>query len=267
MTASVAGTATAVALLGGAAAGSAAGVAVTRWPDGRTLLDPPRSRCRACGRTLAMRDLMPVISWLLLRGRCRTCGSSIGARPMMMEVVTAIGFAWIVVHHGPTLRSGLLATGLVAVLVAAAIDLEHGIVPDRLTRPLALVGLTGSALVLAPTGSMLGALAWALGIPAVLGGLALLADAKGSPRPIGAGDIKLLVGVLALLAPWPGAPAALLLGSFVVGGMAALIGLATGRLHRRSRIAFAPAIAVAYLLVIVGPHLPSAVLMLEGRPA
>lgn len=259
MSAATIGGATAVAaFVGGAAAGSAAGAAVTRWPRGHTLVRPRRSECDGCGGMLAIRDLVPVLSWLRLRGRCRTCGSPIGGRTLLIELGGAVGVTIVIVAHGATLQAALLAFGIVAVLIAAMIDLEHRIVPDRLTRPLALVAVFGLPLVAGSAAEVARGLGWALGVPALMWLVDLLADAARRPRPIGAGDVKLLVGVLTLVAPWPGAPAALVLGAFVFGGVVASIGLVTGRLRRRSRMPFAPAIAAAYAILAFSPGLAGA---------
>src|SRR5262249_62031176 len=57
--------------------GSFLGVVITRLPEGRPVIWG-RSACKACGGTLAARDLVPLLSWLLLRGRCRRCGDAPG---------------------------------------------------------------------------------------------------------------------------------------------------------------------------------------------
>lgn len=51
-----------------------------------------RSACPSCGHTLAARDLVPVFSWLALRGRCRYCAAPIGARYTLIELGTALTF-------------------------------------------------------------------------------------------------------------------------------------------------------------------------------
>lgn len=252
-TALVAAGPAAVAALGGAAAGSVAGAALTRWPRGLTLGRPSRSRCDRCDRDLTARDLVPVVSWVWLGGRCRSCGLAIDARLPMLEAAAAGLAVCMVAVHGLTVDAALLALGAVAVLTASIVDLDRRIVPDRLTRPLMVVALGALALRGLPGPALVGALAWAVGVPALLRIAALVADHRRRARPVGAGDIKLLVGVLALVAPDRHAPAALLLLAVILGGVVALIGLVTGRLDPRSRLPFAPAIGAAYLLVVLAP--------------
>lgn len=86
----------------GAVAGSFINCARHRLPRGLSLWNPP-SHCPGCKRTLGVTDLVPVVSWLALRGRCRSCGHAIGASSLWHEVAAtmagglagwAIGLRW-----------------------------------------------------------------------------------------------------------------------------------------------------------------------------
>lgn len=76
----------------GAVLGSFLALAAARVPRGMSV-NRPRSFCDTCGRALAWRDLVPVLSWLLLRGRCRYCGARIPARYFLAEVGCGLGLA------------------------------------------------------------------------------------------------------------------------------------------------------------------------------
>ena len=80
-----------VAMLG-LAAGSFLNVCLDRLPTGRSLIRP-RSRCDACGVTLAPRDLVPLASYVLLRGKCRHCSAPIPLRVPLMEAGAGLAFA------------------------------------------------------------------------------------------------------------------------------------------------------------------------------
>ena len=244
-------------LVGGAVVGSAAGTAAVRWPDG-ALCHPRRSTCAGCGRTVRARDLVPVVAWLRLRGRCRDCAAPIDARLPAIEISSALLAVLLIGVHGGT-RGVALSAGAIALLVAATVDLRHRVVPDRLTLPLAAGALAAFPVVVG-NASRPQVLAWALGAPLVLQALVLVARAVDSPRPIGGGDIKLLVGVLLLAGAVDGGPPAVLLGATVIGGVVASLGLVSGRLGRTSRLPFAPAIAAAYLLVVLVPGAAEALL-------
>ena len=67
-------------------------------PATESLLHPSRSRCRGCATVLPWYDLVPIWSWLRLRGRCRTCVARIGARTLALECATPAlfaGYAWL----------------------------------------------------------------------------------------------------------------------------------------------------------------------------
>jgi leader peptidase (prepilin peptidase)/N-methyltransferase len=83
----------------GACVGSFLNVALWRIPRGESIVSPP-SHCPACGRELGALELVPVMSWVALRGRCRHCGVHISARYPLVELGTALLFAlvaWLIV--------------------------------------------------------------------------------------------------------------------------------------------------------------------------
>lgn len=242
-----------LALVGGALAGSAAGAALGRWPKGETLSRPTRSRCTACGTNLRARHLVPVVSWIVLRGRCATCGASIDARLPLLEASSGLLVVAVLRVHGVGAVAVLLALGGVALLLAALSDLERLRIPDRLTFPLAAVGL-GGLVLLRPDAAPAG-LIWALGLPGALHGVGTLAERCGYRRPVGRGDTKLLVGVLGLAGLIESGAATVLVLTVLAGGTAGAVGLATGRLRAGDVIPLAPAVALAYLAVVLAPNL------------
>ena len=248
-----------IALVGGALVGSAAGAALHRWPQGETLLRPARSRCPACLQVLRARDLVPVVSWVIRRGRCAACAAPIDPRFLVLEAGSALLAAGVVAVHGVGAQAVLLAVGAVAVLLAALADIERMRIPDRLTVPLAvlaIVGVVSTASGEVPPGLLLG---WSIGVPALLALLSAGSVRIGLPRPVGCGDIKLLVGALALTSLVPGGPAAMLAFAVVGAGSIAALGLMTGVVRRGDRVPFAPAIGAGYLGVVLAPSLATTV--------
>ena len=124
--------------------GSFLAVLVHRLPAGQPVV-LARSHCAHCGVRLGVRDLVPLMSWLFLRGRCRHCGADIGAFYPLIEFaalgIAAWAFAWD--PGGRFWPSCLLGWTLVAL---AVIDWRHFILPDILTLPLIPVGLALAAL-------------------------------------------------------------------------------------------------------------------------
>jgi leader peptidase (prepilin peptidase)/N-methyltransferase len=84
----------------GAAVGSFLNVVIWRVPRGESVVAPP-SHCPSCGTNLRPHELIPVLSWIALRGRCLHCHSRISVRYPLVELATAGVFAvvaWLVVH-------------------------------------------------------------------------------------------------------------------------------------------------------------------------
>jgi leader peptidase (prepilin peptidase)/N-methyltransferase len=75
----------------GAAVGSFLNVVVYRLPAGMNIAFPP-SHCTTCRRPIRVRDNIPVLSWLLLRGKCRHCQSRISVRYPLVEAIVAVIF-------------------------------------------------------------------------------------------------------------------------------------------------------------------------------
>ena len=212
----------------GMVVGSFLNVVIDRLPRGESLLFPS-SRCDACGRGLSTRDLLPVLSYLMLRGKCRYCSVPISWRLPLVELLTGGLFAFLGWRLGPGLE---LISALVYVALFVPIffiDLREGIIPDVIVFP-------GMALALGL------ALLEGRAIPALVGGgvgfgllLAIYLLARGG---MGLGDVK-LVGLLGLINGWPLVLVALLL-AFVSGGLLASVFLALRLKGRKAPIPFGP---------------------------
>lgn len=232
-------------LLAGPVAGSAAAAFARRWPDDLRGWLLGRSRCPACGTVLSARDLVPLASYLALRGRCRHCRRPIAPEYVAVELA-ALVLAGIAVALLPPLPALLAAVVGWALLAAALIDRRTLLLPDLVSLPLAAAGILAALLGLAPA-SPLGALAGAL---LGLGGLATVAELYRRLRGregLGMGDAKLLAAAGAWLGPEP-LPWVLLLGA--LGALAAAI--ATGAWRRPAEpLPFGPWLALGFWAVLV----------------
>jgi leader peptidase (prepilin peptidase)/N-methyltransferase len=141
----------AVAISLGVVLGSFLNVVIHRLPRGENLAFPG-SRCPGCGKPIAPRDNVPVLSFLLLRGRARCCGAKISVRYPIVEAIGGL-LAWaimttIILELDPATSIGR-AAGLFAVYLAlglglvalAFIDLDHMLLPDELTLGGAALGV------------------------------------------------------------------------------------------------------------------------------
>lgn len=186
--------------------GSFLGLVSLRLPQGRPVV-LGRSACPSCARALGPLDLVPIVSFLLLRGRCRSCGAAIPRRFLALELACPALGVWAVTVHSSAegFLGALLAWQL---LLLAVLDAEHFWLPRSLTIPLIVSGLAVAAAQ--------GVLAdHALGAAIGFAGLSLLARAYRRVRGregLGGGDAYLLAGGGA----WCGAlalPSILLIGA------------------------------------------------------
>ena len=166
----------AVALPFGLIVGSFLNVVIHRLPLGESVVSPG-SHCPRCEAPVAPRDNVPVLSWLWLRGRCRTCREPISLRYPAIELLTGLLFAAIVASHGASPVTLVLLLFVAALVASAAIDFDHGIIPDEISIgglvaallivPLAhtLSGMpAGSAILRSVAGAVLGGgLLWTVG--------------------------------------------------------------------------------------------------------
>lgn len=132
----------------GAFIGSFANVVIYRLPKGKSIIRP-RSSCPNCNRTLSVIDLVPIFSWLFLRGRCRSCKEPISFRYPLIEILMALGFSLIVWQFPITsyqLSFLPLITLFAMIVIMSAIDIDHYILPDSLTLPALVVGILGTFL-------------------------------------------------------------------------------------------------------------------------
>lgn len=132
----------------GALIGSFANVVIYRLPKGQSIAFP-RSHCPHCRHPLSVRDLIPIASWLLLRGRCRYCQAAISPRYPLIEALMAAGFVvlvlrWPIEVYGATVLP-LLALFAMLVMMAA-IDIDKQILPDSLTLPGTALAIVGTLL-------------------------------------------------------------------------------------------------------------------------
>jgi leader peptidase (prepilin peptidase)/N-methyltransferase len=118
------------ALLFGLAVGSFLNVCIDRLPRGQSILHP-RSYCPACKTPLAARDLVPVLSYALLRGRCRYCSAPIPKRVVLVEAGTAMLFLVFWSMCGASVHFLLAVLAACVLLVVLIIGIEHRVGPGR----------------------------------------------------------------------------------------------------------------------------------------
>ena len=228
--------------------GSFLNVVAWRLPRGESL-SKPGSHCPSCDAPVRPYDNVPVLSWLLLRGRCRSCKEPISSRYPIVEAITALLYVVVVASLWDDALKIALGVALVTVLVPVTIiDLEHRLIPNKLTGPAALLAL-GLGLALDP-----GFVPEQLIAGLAAGGFFFAAAAL-YPRGMGMGDVK-LAAVLGLYLGRAVAPAifiGLLAGVLVGAAIMAKKGTVEGR---KTAVPFGPFLALgAFIALFVGEGL------------
>lgn len=207
----------------------------------------PASHCPACKTPLRIRDNVPLISYLHLRGRCAACGAPISPRYPIVEGLTAALSAWTAWHFGVG-SQGLLALFFVWALIALTfIDADTTLLPDSVTLPLLWLGLLANTIdTFAPLrDAVIGAVAGYLILWSIYWLFKLLTGKEG----MGHGDFKLL----AALGAWFGwkmlLPIVLL--SSVVGAMVGIVLMILARRGRDIPIPFGPYLAAAGFIALL----------------
>ena len=202
----------------------------------------PRSHCPHCHQSLQWFELIPLFSYVFLKGRCRHCAQSISMRYPAVELVTAALFLLCLHQYGFRLQA-LVACFFCATLLALAwIDAETFLLPDILTQALLWVGLIGSALSLTHTPLMqsLGGAVLGYGILWLISwGFEKLAGKEG----MGQGDLKLLAGLGAWVGVWSLLP--LILLASISGLIFGIVQKFRGQLGHNGHFAFGPFLALS----------------------
>ena len=235
----------------GAAVGSFVNVVADRLPAGQSLVRPG-SHCPVCHTHLRAFDLVPVLSYVWLRGRCRYCGAAIPRRLPLVEAGTGLLFALALASYGLSAAFAAAAVILGLLVAIAIIDLEHGLILDKVVVPASV-----AALLMAPLWPLVGVereffrefLDWPGSLESLASSLAgggagflfFLAIVLLRPGGMGGGDVK-LGGLLGLLLGLAGVVIAVWV-AVVVGGLVAAALLLLRVRGRRSEMPFGPFLA------------------------
>lgn len=236
--------------------GSFINVLIARIPSGESITG--RSHCPHCGSTLAVRDLIPLVSWILLRARCRSCDSRISVRYPLIEITTAV-LVVITSRADRSIWELVSWIGFVTLAVAlSVIDLDHLRLPNPLVLAAFIWGLAFFAfdsLSMADWHAYLRALVCAFALFAFF--LFLRIASRGG---MGLGDVK-LAAVTGFFLGYSSVRD-LLVGTFAAFLLGALVGIvlmAMQRAGRKTPIPFGPFMLVgawlAYWLTPLTNHL------------
>lgn len=237
--------------------GSFLNVVVDRLPRNESIVKG-RSHCEACKKTLAWYDLIPVFSYLFLRGACRYCHARLSSYYLISELVTSLLFAltfWLLVHGDIRLTLSSINDYVIVLyhfvllaclLIIFFIDLKFGIIPDKIVLPLA--ALTAIYVIVISPHVLTNHVLTAVG--ACVFFLIIVLATRG--RGMGLGDVKFAF-VMGLILGFPNIITALYI-AFLTGALISLILVLTGKKRLKGgSIPFGPFLVLGlYLSIFLG---------------
>jgi leader peptidase (prepilin peptidase)/N-methyltransferase len=207
-----------------------------------------RSECPRCGYVLKWLDLIPVVSFVLLRRRCRRCKAPIPWSYLALEVTMGSVLAVLIARQDYALTSetAFLAIMLIGFVALFFFDFTYFVLPDRITLPLIAIAL--AYRIVADPALLTNALITAFALAAIFAILYVLSGGTW----IGFGDVKLMV-ILGLVFGYP-------VGLFVVIcaiWLAAIVGigmLLTGRATSQTALPFGSFLTCVAVVSIIFYH-------------
>lgn len=216
-----------------------------------------RSMCPHCKHTLAWHDLIPVFSWLSLRGRCRYCEKLISWQYPIVEVLTAAIFVISYVlwpqELVSTVSMALFALWLAALVGFAALivyDIRWMLLPNKIVFPLIGLGAITVLIRALDSGDVVGTVLSSLAGLAVAGGIFYVVFQVSGGTWIGGGDVKLGFA-LGLLLGSPALAFLMLFGASLLGLAVAVPGVVTRKSKLTSKLPFGPFLIISTIIVML----------------
>jgi len=236
----------------GFAVGSFLNVCLDRLPRNESILNPP-SHCQACHHRLAAKDLIPVFSYLWLRGHCRYCQAPIPKRLLWVELATGGLFAFLYGNYGLTPELGVMAFYTCLFIIIFVVDLEQGLILNKVVYPGMAVALLFALFLPEQLHELIiqlkfhGIVNFAVG--GSIGFVLLLLIAIISRGGMGWGDVK-LAALIGLATGFPLVLVALVIGA-IIGGLVAVALLIAKKRGRKEAIPFGPFLSLATLVTLL----------------
>lgn len=226
--------------IAGCVTGSFLNCCALRLPQGRSLWG--RSACERCGHLLSVYDLVPVVSYLYLRGKCRYCQTSYGSGNLMAELLTGCVFVLCGLQILPGIKLLMLFVLASCLILISLIDFHVQIIPDYLVLIIALCGIAFSILYL--PGGLTESLKGSAAAFTVM--LTIFILSRGG---MGGGDVKLGT----VLGLWLGFEHTImfLLLAFMMGGFISCLLLMSGVKERKDAVPFGPFLCAGALISVL----------------
>lgn len=244
--------------------GSFLNVIIYRVPAKVSLMG--RSQCPKCNHLIRAYDNIPVFTWFILRGKCRDCKAPISMRYPLIEAFHGLTWGFLAYHFGMV---GILPVLLIVfsiTLALAMIDFDTMTLPQSLVTATWIVTIVGILSVAFTHSHSLSSLERAGLSGLAWGAFYFCLWFFSGGRGLGYGDLK-LAPALGMLAGWFSLRVSIVgfFGAFIVGGIPAIILMATGIVKKGTRIPYGPMlIAGAWLGIIWGTQLSNLYLHISG---
>jgi len=238
-------------LILGLVIGSFLNVCIYRIPDHKSIVLPPSS-CGHCHTHLKPIDLIPVISYMILKGRCRYCGAKIALRYPFVELLNGILYVGVFWRYGFSVETIFACVFVSFLIVVAFIDIDHMIIPDQLVVFGTVIGVVLSIYHVIYGYTLYMGTSCYHGIVGMLSGTAIVLVIAlismliyGDEGGLGMGDVKFFIPI-GLFLGWPLTLLTLWL-SFIYGGVVGVILLFVFKKDRKMAMPFGPFIALGAL--------------------
>jgi leader peptidase (prepilin peptidase)/N-methyltransferase len=224
-----------------------------------SIISPP-SHCTSCGKRLKPIDLIPVFSWLFLKGKCRYCGSKISVRYLLIELLTGLSFLPLFFYYGMSINFILYAIMTAIFIIIFFIDSEHMIIPNGLVLTAFIIAIIHYCFNLYINYSigLWDVLSPLIGMVSGSGCLLIIAIIASkiykTEDTIGMGDVKLLIPIGLLL----GYKLLILMMLFacISTSVVSIYLIKTGKKTRKDLIPFGPFIvASTYFTLLFGDNI------------
>lgn len=223
----------------GTVIGSFVNVLIYRLPLHENFITE-HSHCMTCNTRLRWYDLIPLFSWLFLKGKCRYCKTKISAQYPVIEMINGCGYVLIFICNGLNLRSILYVICFSVLTAITVIDWRTYEIPPGLNIAIAVMGAVNLALDYRNFAYYL------IGMVSVSGFLLIIYIVSGG-RGIGGGDIKLMAAA-GLLLGWKHIILALILGCII----GSIVHLTLMKIKNKGRmLAFGPYLSVGIFIVML----------------
>lgn len=227
---------------------------------GKTIND--RSRCLHCSYELRWYDLIPLVSWVSLKGKCRQCHTPIGYLEPLIELGTMLFFVLSYMFWPYPLDTTLETVRFIIWLIAGVglamlftYDIKWFLLPDKVNLTVIGLGIVSATVVVLQSPDWLGTILTITVGAVILSGLYLVLYVISRGRWIGFGDIKLGLGLALLLADWRLAFVALFAAN-LIGCLIVIPAMVSGKLQRDSHVPFGPLLILGFVVAqLAGAYL------------